>query len=548
MGLRDSKRVRRIKLSLRHGVEKLYFKLLPFNSVLLLSIYPRLVFNKQEFKQFRIMREVFKDNYANIIATAPLFFAKNIKKHFKWIKSQDFESKYGTAIKFAPPPHSNHINSSHINQNSNSQTSINKYPPLLNPESFNYHKIPANLAYHYNMPLPRYYEFIYLSTYGAGYQAMQKFFRYCGICVAELWTALAEPQREYEHFYNTLIANKEEYCIIYLNGRGLYGRDKLFALIDSSVPLLIVARDPISIYKPIVNHLGERDYKYECTLRTDYRAFLDSIRYTLGHNPSLDILYNGDNYEIQGAAALSIQSRMKALKNVSEITYIAFEQILEKRAFDTFNMLAKKYGFQPPKSKEIFEAKVNGGMLLGLLPRILKIHENDIPFMFKGGHTNHIDSETKPLLPQHTIIITTPQIEGHDISNRLIDISKELDFNMPFSNIYLLIAKDSYLKLCNNTALFTATKEYLRGFLQELENRANIENNKRLSESDMLKKFKTDSILAMKYKAVFDRELAHIKEHRPDIVACWKYYQEFEHYINTALKNDIKEVGDKKPE
>ena len=386
------------------------------------------------------------------------------------------------------------------------------------------------------MPLPHYYKFIYLSTYGAGYQAMQKFFRYCGICVAELWTALAEPQKEYEQFYNTLIANKEEYCIIYLNGRGLYGREKLFALIDSNVPLLIIVRDPISIYKPIVNHLGERDYQYECTLRTDYKTFLDSIRYTLDpYNPSLDILYSGDNYEPQGAATLSIHSRMEALKNVSEVKYIAFEQILETQAFDTFNMLAKYYGFSPPKAKEIFEAKVNGGMLLGLLPRVLKIHEKDIPFMFKGKHTNNIVSSSKYQSPQHTIIITTPQIEGYDISNNFIDISKELGFSMPFSNIYLLIEKYSYEKLRNNTTLFAATKEYLQGFFQELENRANIENNKRLSEKDMLEKFKSDSMLAMKYKLVFDRELAHIKEHRPDIVASFKYYQEFEAHIDATL-------------
>ncbi|EAL7903510.1 DUF2972 domain-containing protein, partial [Campylobacter jejuni] len=29
-------------------------------------------------------------------------------------------------------------------------------------------------------------------------------------------------------------------------------------------------------------------------------------------------------------------------------------------------------------------------------------------------------------------------------------------------------------------------------------------------------------------KNILDKELVHIKQHRPDIVASWKYYQEFE--------------------
>ncbi|HEB8232007.1 TPA: DUF2972 domain-containing protein, partial [Campylobacter jejuni] len=29
-------------------------------------------------------------------------------------------------------------------------------------------------------------------------------------------------------------------------------------------------------------------------------------------------------------------------------------------------------------------------------------------------------------------------------------------------------------------------------------------------------------------KQILDKELFHIKQHRPDIVASWKYYQEFE--------------------
>ncbi|WP_333721564.1 DUF2972 domain-containing protein [Campylobacter helveticus] len=32
----------------------------------------------------------------------------------------------------------------------------------------------------------------------------------------------------------------------------------------------------------------------------------------------------------------------------------------------------------------------------------------------------------------------------------------------------------------------------------------------------------------MIFKKVFDKEFTHIKANRPDIVASWKYYKEFE--------------------
>ncbi|EOH2507297.1 DUF2972 domain-containing protein, partial [Campylobacter jejuni] len=39
---------------------------------------------------------------------------------------------------------------------------------------------------------------------------------------------------------------------------------------------------------------------------------------------------------------------------------------------------------------------------------------------------------------------------------------------------------------------------------------------------------KKNSELKKILKKILDEELIHIKQHRPDIVASWKYYQEFE--------------------
>ena len=55
-----------------------------------------------------------------------------------------------------------------------------------------------------------------------------------------------------------------------------------------------------------------------------------------------------------------------------------------------------------------------------------------------------------------------------------------------------------------------------------------IEKKKLLNEKQILEYFKNNKTLALKFKKAFDIELEHIKTHRPDIVASWKYYKEFE--------------------
>lgn len=521
MGLKDSKKVKRILAKCRKT-------LFPLNIHLFLSLYPKMILNKKELRQFKLMSSDLEETYKNVLLDSPFFFAKTLKAHIAWLNSSEFKSKYGENPYITPPPPISDCNPK------------TQYFPLLNPTLFDYEKTQSSIAYHYNMPLPHYYNFIYMATYGAGYQAMKKFFEYCGVCVAELWTGNIEPQLEYEHFYNTLVNNREKYCIIYLSGRNLYGREKLFSLIDSHVPLLIIARDPISIYRPIVNHLGEREYQYECTLKTDYRIFLDSIRYSLNPTaPSLDMLESKESCDENGVTALSIQRRAKALKHVSKIQYIAFNEILETQAFETFQKLAKEYGFMPPKERDIFEAKVNGGMLLGLLPRVLIVRECDMPFMFRGQENENLaikDSKDSCMdnEVEYRIIITTPQIQSLD---NYVDIGKNLNIAIPFQNLYLLMTKDSFAKLQTKQELFKATREYLQGFLKELENRANIENNKRLDENDILERFRQDPTLAMKYKKIFDKELAHIKENRPDIVASWDYYKGFERICENIESN-----------
>ncbi|EIE1777948.1 DUF2972 domain-containing protein, partial [Campylobacter jejuni] len=50
----------------------------------------------------------------------------------------------------------------------------------------------------------------------------------------------------------------------------------------------------------------------------------------------------------------------------------------------------------------------------------------------------------------------------------------------------------------------------------------------KIKETNIINFMKGDKKIRLKCKKVFDEHLLFIKQHRSDIVASWKYYQEFE--------------------
>ncbi|MFH5321121.1 DUF2972 domain-containing protein, partial [Campylobacter jejuni] len=83
-------------------------------------------------------------------------------------------------------------------------------------------------------------------------------------------------------------------------------------------------------------------------------------------------------------------------------------------------------------------------------------------------------------------------------------------------------------KLSKNHKIFNQCQEYLSLFLIELEKKVENEQSKKINEMNILEYLKQDCESRIELKKILDEELIHIKQHRPDIVASWKYYQEFE--------------------
>ncbi|EAJ0057991.1 DUF2972 domain-containing protein [Campylobacter jejuni] len=64
--------------------------------------------------------------------------------------------------------------------------------------------------------------------------------------------------------------------------------------------------------------------------------------------------------------------------------------------------------------------------------------------------------------------------------------------------------------------------------MEVLEQKIKEFESRKVTEIDTLEWIKQDQDLILSLKEMFERELICIQQHRPDIVASWKYYQEFE--------------------
>ncbi|EQA3826486.1 DUF2972 domain-containing protein, partial [Campylobacter jejuni] len=70
--------------------------------------------------------------------------------------------------------------------------------------------------------------------------------------------------------------------------------------------------------------------------------------------------------------------------------------------------------------------------------------------------------------------------------------------------------------------------QYQINFLNILEKRIKYIQKNKITAEQVLVYLHKNSELKKILKQILDEELIHIKQHRPDIVASWKYYQEFE--------------------
>nr|EFN2806517.1 DUF2972 domain-containing protein [Campylobacter coli] len=427
------------------------------------------------------------------------YFIQNFNLIEEWLLSNDFNEKYKKE---------NH-----------------PYPSLLDPkklndekEKINYKNIPAELAWEINLPLPDNYEFVFLSAGVSGHAAMVKFLEDCN---CRLFS-------KYSHRGNNIFG---AYCDQYafLNKKGFniltffeYGivdyklKSKFIGLFNSKKRVLFLVRDPIERLKSRINHIAPNKFAiYDFNLNSNVKEIVNVKKYYskngINDFPDINILENLLTFNFF-CYKLLIDFFRK-----SHIFYIDMEEIKPAKAFDTMCVLADKFGFKRPVDKINFSHIVFDDTI-GYFP--MRLHVEDM------------------------IIIITTLLRAKQMrqSKEYINFTKEFfDKPLKYENLGIFLKPQEFGRLKQDSKLFDVTKRYLNNFIEALEERIDLEKAKLFKEKDVLNYLKENKELRVKLKNILDKELVHIKQHRPDIVASWKYYQEFEKMCKELDDGDIYE-------
>ncbi len=460
--------------------------------------------NKQAFlKELPRMQNILKihQDYQPILDNIfhnSNYFIQNFNLIEEWLLSNDFNEKYKKE---------NH-----------------PYPSLLDPkklndenEKINYKNIPAELAWEMNLPLPDNYEFVFLSAGVSGHAAMVKFLEDCN---CRLFS-------KYSHRGNNIFG---AYCDQYafLNKKGFniltffeYGivdyklKSKFIGLFNSKKRVLFLVRDPIERLKSRINHIAPNKFAiYDFNLNSNVKEIVNVKKYYskngINDFPDINILENLLTFNFF-CYKLLIDFFRK-----SHIFYIDMEEIKPAKAFDTMCVLADKFGFKRPVDKINFSHIVFDDTI-GYFP--MRLHVEDM------------------------IIIITTLLRAKQMrqSKEYINFTKEFfDKPLKYENLGIFLKPQEFGRLKQDSKLFDVTKRYLNNFIEALEERIDLEKAKLFKEKDVLNYLKENKELRVKLKNILDKELVHIKQHRPDIVASWKHYQEFEKMCK-ELDGDIYE-------
>ncbi|EDA4547004.1 DUF2972 domain-containing protein, partial [Campylobacter jejuni] len=340
----------------------------------------------------------------------------------------------------------------------------------------------------------------------SGGGALSSFFQKCGLNMH--YDFHRSFLKSYYLNYN-LFKERHRNNILYYTEWGLNTlyREKFLSLFLKKVIILFLVRDPISRLKTAVNHHTnnpDKDVRL-FNLSSDFNKILNCKKYgtsivgKFANAPMIEYL----NFWFFTDRWFLYNSLLSSIRNF-EVFYIDMEEIKPAKAFDTMCVLADKFGFKRPVDKINFSHIVFDDTI-GYFP--MRLHVEDM------------------------IIIITTLLRAKQMrqSKEYINFTKEFfDKPLKYENLGIFLKPQEFGRLKQDSKLFDVTKRYLNNFIEALEERIDLEKAKLFKEKDVLNYLKENKELRVKLKNILDKELVHIKQHRPDIVASWKYYQEFE--------------------
>lgn len=471
------------------------------------SILEGLIDNKQLFlKEFSRIKNILKihQDYKAILDNIFHnfnYFMQNFDLIKEWLLSDDFKERYKKE---------NH-----------------PYPSLLDPkklndknEKINYHNIPAELAWEMNLPLPDNFKFLFWGSHGVGNMGFHRFLDKSGL-VSLFCLDDNNSKLNYCHFFKNLLNSYQNFYLSIINLCEDENASKYYSLIPPCRSICLV-RDPISSLRSHVggkrhgvNYLNIVDFgtNIECVMSN--RIGYANIGFN-SHFPCVDI----SEAFIDNKFMCFHDSLLWKFLKQDKIYFLDTNAILGNKCFESIKLISEYFNFNPPKYSDMkfYEGKISEYVCL-------------LPINIELNNFFQI---------QQSVVITITNIY---FVNSGQDIILENIFNIvnPF---ILTINRESYdlfMRYMGNMHYFKNIKFYLNKIIEAIVKQKNIEDCKKFSEKDLLGYFRNNDVLRRKFKQRLDDDhLPCIKQHRPDIVASWTYYQEFEKMCK-ELDGDIYE-------
>lgn len=352
------------------------------------------------------------------------------------------------------------------------------------------------------------YKFAFFAYGLSGHYALRQMFYHLGLSEVKI------HDREFGKYFllatKKLKQKKENFLSFHFYDNNLRDYPQNVNKILKNTKILISVRDPISRLKTRINH-GDNIKPYDlATLDRPINTALDKIRYYQNSTkPSCDELI----HVLDNDTPFTYYSVVKPLLSGGgcEILYIDTKEFMPSRAFETFEKLSLKLGICPPKEelREKFEYIFWNAFTM-LLPFHLLIDSKDFP---------HI--------PRIILIIEENMVKACE--DKWTNLKPYLleSTDLHYENLAIRVLNKHAKIILENEEILVRLRAYFKEFVRILDEKKRFREENAIDEGQILSYLKENPLIAKKLKDILDKELIHLKESRPDIIASWEHYQKF---------------------
>ncbi|MCR6595015.1 DUF2972 domain-containing protein, partial [Campylobacter insulaenigrae] len=318
--------------------------------------------------------------------------------------------------------------------------------------------------------------------------------------------------QRYKYALTLLLENSNEKKAIRIKDYNFYDFEKFCKLIQKKVNFIFQVRDYFEIFTCYINHRTKsKNAIYEFNIQDDLNEVFDRFYYfSSGKNKPLELsLENFLSWPIMhknmGFRTCIIEySILQVFNNILNVYYIDMKDIIGRNTKDTIKKICNICNLSY-KNDFNYDRNIIGDLLV-FFPLCLTL---DL------------------LIDNSKIKILLVSFDEEFDSNLYKDICSII-FSESGEKLYRILIEKKYYK----NIIEECQIEYLKLFFKkfDIQLKDTIEHHKkiRIKPEDYLKVYREDKERRIKLREMMQYELQNIKQHRPDIIASWKYYQEFE--------------------